>query len=179
VLAASGERARETARAAENLAARQGQISVQSHQFRDGYFPYVGAEIKDVFESLKKSIEPDLIFTHYRHDRHQDHRVVSELTWNTFRDHLVLEYEVPKYDGDLGSPNFFVPIDTDLVEQKVETLMSEFGSQVSRSWFTRETFTALLRLRGIECRSGSGYAEAFYAHKLLLGGVGVQEERIN
>ena len=134
----------------------------------NGYFPYVGAEIKDDFEQLKNKIEPDIIFTHYGKDHHQDHRVVSELTWNTFRNHWILEYEIPKYDGGLGSPNLFAPVQAKYVRRKSEILMDCYESQVNRPWFSRSTFDALMRLRGIECNSKSGYAEAFYVRKTII-----------
>jgi LmbE family N-acetylglucosaminyl deacetylase len=138
---------------------------VTLHAFRDGFFPYNGAGIKAEFEKLK-SVTPDLVFTHYRDDRHQDHRVLSDLTWNTFRHHCVLEYEIPKFDGDLGSPNCFVPLDKATCDRKVRLLKAAFGSQRDKHWFTTETFMGLMRLRGMECRAAGGYAEAFYGRKL-------------
>jgi len=136
--------------------------------FRDGFMPFAGADIKAVFEDLKQSISPDLIFTHSRKDAHQDHRLIAELTWNTFRDHLILEYEIPKYDGDMGRPSVFMPLALDVCEKKVALLTDIFRSQSGKRWFKRETFLALLRLRGMECNSPSGYAEAFYGRKLVL-----------
>jgi LmbE family N-acetylglucosaminyl deacetylase len=136
--------------------------------YRDGFFPYIGGEIKDVFEGLKSEPPPDIVFTHYRHDRHQDHRVISDLTWNTFRNHLILEYEIPKYDGDLGNPNFFVALDENVVERKTGAILSSFDSQSDKQWFSDDTFRALLRLRGIESNAPSRYAEAFYLRKLVL-----------
>lgn len=135
--------------------------------FRDGFMPFEGAQVKDVFEDLK-SVSPDLIFTHNRKDAHQDHRLIAELTWNTFRDHLILEYEIPKYDGDLGQPSVFVPLETSMVQTKIQHLMDVFGSQRSKRWFDEETFRGLMRLRGMECASPSGYAEAFYSRKMVL-----------
>jgi LmbE family N-acetylglucosaminyl deacetylase len=135
--------------------------------FRDGFFPYDAASIKAVFEELKSS-EPDLVLTHYRDDRHQDHRVLSDLAWNTFRDHWILEYEIPKYDGDLGAPNCFVPLDPPTCARKVEYLNTAFGSQRDKHWFSAETFMGLMRLRGMECRAPGGYAEAFYSRKTTL-----------
>lgn len=135
--------------------------------FRDSFFPYEGAQIKSFFEELK-STTPDLIFTHYRHDAHQDHRMIEELTWNTFRNHLILEYEIPKYDGDLGQPNVFVPLEKVVYEKKVQYLMEAFQTQRSKQWFSRDTFLGLMRLRGMECVASSGYAEAFYCRKLVL-----------
>lgn len=136
-------------------------------EFRDGYFPYNGAELKAYIERLK-AFRPDLIFTHCRHDLHQDHRLVCELTWNTFRDHTILEYEIPKYDGDLSAPNCFARLSRAVCEEKISLLMEHFGSQRSKRWFTEETFFALLRLRGVECQSTDGYAEAFYCRKIVL-----------
>jgi LmbE family N-acetylglucosaminyl deacetylase len=137
-------------------------------RFRDGFFPYDGAKVKRVFETLKRGPSPDLVLTHFRNDRHQDHRVLSDLTWNTFRDHLILEYEIPKFDGDLGSPNCFVPLDKATCDQKVTFLHDAFGTQRDKHWFTGETFMGLMRLRGMECRSRPGYAEAFYVRKAVI-----------
>ena len=137
-------------------------------QFRNGYFPYVGAEIKDYFEELKSLCEPDVIFTHYRHDLHQDHRTLSDLTWNTYRNHLILEYEIPKYDGDSGSPNFFVPVTKQQCDTKITNILTSFATQNTKQWFTSETFQAILRLRGIESNSPSGYAEGFYCRKISI-----------
>jgi LmbE family N-acetylglucosaminyl deacetylase len=136
--------------------------------FPDGFMPYVGSEIKAVFEDLKKSISPDLIFTHNRHDAHQDHRLLAELTWNTFRNHFVLEYEIPKFDGDLGQPSVFVPLEKSVCQKKIEFLMEAFESQRCKQWFDADTFLGLMRLRGMECVSPSGYAEAFYSRKVVL-----------
>ena len=136
--------------------------------FRDGFMPFVGAEVKDAFEELKENIQPDLVLTHYRRDAHQDHRLISELTWNTFRDHLVLEYEIPKYDGDLGQPSFYVPLPDGVYQKKVRYLMDVFQSQRTKRWFQENTFLGLMWLRGMECNSPSGYAEAFYCRKLVL-----------
>jgi LmbE family N-acetylglucosaminyl deacetylase len=136
--------------------------------FRDGFMPFEGAQIKEAFEELKGAISPDLIFTHNRRDAHQDHRLIADLTWNTFRDHFILEYEIPKFDGDLGSPNVFVPLDSELCGKKIRYVMDAFGSQRSKRWFQEDTFLSLMRLRGMECNAPSGYAEAFYCRKLLL-----------
>jgi len=141
-------------------------VRVQS--FRDGFLPYVGGEVKDFFEDLKGQLQPDLILTHFRSDLHQDHRLVSDLTWNTFRDHLILEFEIPKYDGDLAAPNFFVPLSEALVARKIEHVLGAFASQRGRRWFSADTFRALMRLRGVECNAPDDYAEAFYARKLVL-----------
>jgi LmbE family N-acetylglucosaminyl deacetylase len=167
VFSASGEREREARESAalflENVQCKR--VIVKS--FRDSFFPFEGAQIKGYFEELK-SIAPALVFTHSRKDAHQDHRVLAELTWNTFRNHLVLEYEIPKYDGDLGQPNFFVPLAQEVYERKVRYLMQAFGTQRSKQWFSEETFKALMRLRGMECVSPSGYAEAFYCRKMVI-----------
>lgn len=138
------------------------------HGFRDGFMPYQGGEVKDIFEQMKQAVDPDFIFTTSGRDAHQDHRLISELTWNTFRDHMILEYEIPKYDGDLGQPNLFVPLEKSAYQGKVDLLMSTFKSQQSKRWFEPETFLALMRLRGMECNSASGYAEAFYCRKIIL-----------
>ena len=137
-------------------------------QFGDGYFPFQGAAIKDRFEVIKCEFDPSLVLTHWQGDAHQDHRLVAELTHNTFRDHLVLEYEIPKYDGDLGNPNLFVPLTQALFRRKVETIGHHFSSQRRRSWFSDKTFLAMARLRGIGCNSPEGLAEAFYARKIVL-----------
>jgi len=136
--------------------------------FRDGFFPFIGAEIKDYFEELKRQFTPDVVFTHFRSDRHQDHRTISDLTWNTFRNHLILEYEIPKYDGDAGQPNFFIPLSKTICQKKLKLLRQGFPSQRDNHWFTDETFRSLLRLRGIECNSPSGYAEAFHCRKVVI-----------
>jgi len=167
VFNASGVRETEARRAA-GLFAGSRLKSVLLKAFQDGFMPYVGAEVKKVFEKELKQLAPDLIFTHNGNDAHQDHRLISELTWNTFRDHFILEYEIPKYDGDLGRPSVFVPLTKEMGEKKVGYLMEAFQSQRSKRWFQPETFLSLMRLRGMECNSHSGYAEAFYCRKLLL-----------
>jgi LmbE family N-acetylglucosaminyl deacetylase len=136
--------------------------------FRDGFMPFAGADVKNVFEELKREVSPHIIFTPNRHDAHQDHRLVAELTWNTFRDHLILEYEIPKYDGDIGRPSVFMPLPKDVCEKKVDLIVNTFKSQSDKRWFERETFMSLMRLRGMECNAPSGYAEAFYGRKLLI-----------
>jgi LmbE family N-acetylglucosaminyl deacetylase len=138
------------------------------HGFRDGFLPYHGVEIKESFEQLKSQFLPDLVLTHYRHDLHQDHRLVSELTWNTFRNHLILEYEIPKYDGDFGAPNFFVPLDESVCQRKIDYILGAFDSQIGKRWFSRELFSSVLRLRGMEANAASGYAEGFYCRKANL-----------
>ena len=136
--------------------------------FKGSFFPYRGETIKSFFEKLKTRVQPDLIFSHYREDLHQDHRVISEFTWNTFRNHLILEYEIPKYDGDLGRPNVFVPLSQEVCDEKVQYLMEEFSTQRNRQWFTKDTFYSLLRLRGIEAPRTTKYAEAFYGRKIVV-----------
>lgn len=138
----------------------------QAHSFPDGYFPHVWKELKDCFEQLKGGVSPDLIFTHFRDDLHQDHRIVSELTWNTFRNQLILEYEIPKFDGDFGSPNFFVRLSEEICRQKVRNLLENYPSQGDRNWFTEDTFRAVLRLRGMEANSPTKFAEGFYVRKM-------------
>lgn len=168
VFSALGVREAEARRGAELFAGSKALRGPLLKGFPDGFMPFVGAEIKAVFEELKKSISPDLVFTHYGKDAHQDHRQISELTWNTFRDHLILEYEIPKYDGDLGQPNIFVPLPAATYQKKVHYLMEAFQSQQSKRWFQQDTFLSLMRLRGMECNAPSGYAEAFYGRKLVL-----------
>ncbi len=136
--------------------------------FKDGFMPYVGSDVKGFFETDLKELSPDLIFTHNGRDAHQDHRLISELTRNTFRDHFILEYEIPKYDGDLGRPSIFVPLEKEVCEKKVGYLMDAFQSQRTKRWFEPETFFSLMRLRGMECAAPSGYAEAFYCRKLVI-----------
>ena len=168
VLGATGERADEARASAEAFLEGAPARTVTVEAFRDGFFPYQGEQIKERFEELKRSFAPDLILTHYRHDLHQDHRLVADLTWNTFRDHLILEYEIPKYDGDLGSPNLFVRLDAATARRKVEGLLAGFPSQRSRRWFAEEVFLALMRLRGMESNAPSGYAEGFYCRKAVI-----------
>jgi LmbE family N-acetylglucosaminyl deacetylase len=134
-------------------------------EYRDGFLPYSGAAVKDEFEKLKRDFAPDLVFTHYRDDLHQDHRLVSELTWNTWRDHLILEYEIPKYDGDFGSPNFFSSLSAAALDRKVALLVQHFPSQSAKPWFTEDLFRAVARIRGMECAAPSGLAEGFYCRK--------------
>jgi len=165
---AEEERAREAERSARSLLDGAAELSVTLGRFPDAFFPYSGGDVKRFFEELKGKLAPQLIFTHYRDDLHQDHRLACELTWNTFRDHLILEYEVPKYDGDLGAPNVFVHLDTDVSERKIAHLLEHFPSQAGKRWFTDDLFRALHRLRGMESNSATGLAEAFYCRKLVL-----------
>ena len=137
-------------------------------KFRDGFLPFNGIEVKEVFEQFKQEFKPDIIFTHYRHDLHQDHRLISDLTWNTFRNHLILEYEIPKYDGDLGIPNFFVHLEEEVCQNKIKYILDSFQSQKEKQWFTEDTFLSILRLRGIESNSPHKYAEAFHCRKVVF-----------
>jgi LmbE family N-acetylglucosaminyl deacetylase len=166
VFSALGVRKDEAQRAAQSFVDANHLKGPLLKDFPDGYMPFVGAEIKRVFENLKQEVSPDLILTHSRKDSHQDHRLIAELTWNTFRDHLILEYEIPKYDGDMGQPSFYVPLSQELCDRKVRHVMESFQSQRGKRWFEEGTFRSLMRLRGMECNSPSGYAEAFYCRKL-------------
>jgi LmbE family N-acetylglucosaminyl deacetylase len=168
VMTARGERADEARASAEAMLDGAGRRDIILHDFRDGFLPYEGSAVKDRFEELKQRFEPDLIITHYGHDAHQDHRLVSELTWNTFRDHLILEFEIPKYDGDLGRPNVFVRLDEPVVRRKIDHLLEYFPSQRGKRWFTEDLFRGLMRLRGMESNAPSGHAEAFYSRKAVL-----------
>jgi LmbE family N-acetylglucosaminyl deacetylase len=167
VLSGQGPRIEEARASAEAMLAGVADRDIRQPGFRDGFFPYDGADIKGFFEDLK-AFQPDVIFTHQRNDLHQDHRITCELTWNTFRNHLVLEYEVPKYDGDMGRPNLYVPLDEETRRRKIEHLMEHFATQSSRHWFKEELFSGLLRLRGMECNSPTAHAEAFYSRKAVL-----------
>lgn len=169
VFSSDAQRQREALRSAERLLTGVPKQDIIVRSFRDGFFPYHGAEIKEYFEELKATLSPDVVFTHYRGDLHQDHRTISELTWNTFRDHLILEYEIPKYDGDLGSPNVFVELEEEVADRKVANLLDCFESQRGKRWFSDDLFRGLLRLRGMECNAQSGLAEAFHCRKLVLG----------
>jgi LmbE family N-acetylglucosaminyl deacetylase len=168
VLSGERERAAEAQASAEALLGNVAEGRIIVRDFADGFFPYDGREIKRFFEELKAELSPDLIFTHQRNDLHQDHRLSCELTWNTFRDHMILEYEVPKYDGDIGRPNLFVALDDDLCRRKIAHLMKHFSSQLARRWFKEDLFSGLLRLRGMECNSPTSFAEAFYCRKAVL-----------
>ena len=168
VLTGDDARRREAHDAVRRLLGDVCSLQVCVSDFRDGYLPAQIGTVKEAFEAFRRAgdREPDLICTHNRDDRHQDHRVAGELTWNTWRDHLILEYEIPKWDGDLGQPNFYVPLTDATVQHKVDVLLSTFATQQQKPWFDEATFRGLLRLRGIECRAAEGYAEAFHARKL-------------
>jgi LmbE family N-acetylglucosaminyl deacetylase len=169
VFSSTPERQREARDSATAFLAEVVKKTVVIHALRDGYLPYLGGEVKDRFEQITREFSPDVIFTHYQHDLHQDHRLVSELTWNTFRNHLILEYEIPKYDGDFGSPNVFVPLDESICRRKIDYILSAFNSQSEKHWFSRELFSSILRLRGMEANASSGRAEGFYCRKAVLG----------
>lgn len=168
VFSGTGERSLEARRGAERVMGGRSELRLIQSEFRDGYFPYHGSELKELFERLKNEVNPDIILTHYREDRHQDHRLVSELTYNTFRNHLILEYEVFKVDGDIGNPNVYVPLEKEIVDEKIKILFEVFRTQRNRKWFDEEVFHSLLRLRGAEVNSYSGFAEAFYSRKLVI-----------
>jgi LmbE family N-acetylglucosaminyl deacetylase len=168
VFSSNAEREREARASADLFLKKAKSKKVIVKRFRDGFFPYDGTKIKESLEKMRKDLNPDLIFTHYRDDRHQDHRVVSDLTWNTFRRHLILEYEIPKYDGDMGSPNWFVPLKPRVCERKIKYICEMFKTQQVKVWLTEDTFLALMRLRGVECQAADKYAEAFYCRKLTL-----------
>ena len=168
VLSASDAREVEARASADDFLDGVERARVDTQAFRDGYFPAQSAEIKTWFEKLKGLIQPDVILTHRSDDAHQDHREVNRLTWNTFRDHLIMEYEIPKWDGDLGRPNFYVPVSAATMARKAELLMRHFGTQRSKHWFDEETFRGLARLRGMECRAAERYAEAFVVRKALV-----------
>lgn len=166
VFSSNEERAAEARASAASFLEGAGSNKVVIADFKDGFLPYFGGHVKEYFEKLKGEVSPDLIFTHYGQDLHQDHRLLSELTWNTFRDHLILEYEIPKYDGGLGSPNVFVRLSESQRRRKIELIMEHFKSQAGKGWFTKDTFDALMRLRGMESNSKSKFAEGFYARKI-------------
>jgi LmbE family N-acetylglucosaminyl deacetylase len=168
VLSSEEGRAEEARNSASEFLRGASQTKIEVKDFPNSFFPYNGEKIKVYFESLKKIFQPDLIFTHYRHDLHQDHRVVSELSWNTFRDHMILEYEIPKYDGDLGSPNAFIPLNREVCTEKIEMILRFFKSQSGKQWFTEDLFLSIMRIRGMECNARHGLAEGFYCRKAHL-----------
>lgn len=168
VFSSNSQREPEAYQSANSFLKKAKAKTILIKKFRDGFFPFIGIEIKEFFEQLKQDFNPDIVFTHYRHDLHQDHRLISELTWNSFRNHLILEYEIPKYDGDLGSPNFFVHLDEGICKNKTNYILDSFQSQKEKHWFTEETFLSILRLRGIESNAPGKYAEGFYCRKLVF-----------
>ena len=168
VFSSTPDRAKEARTSAAAFLHGVAKAEVMVSQHRDGYLPHSGAVVKDEFEALKREYSPDLIFTHFRHDLHQDHRFVCELTWNTWRSHLILEYEIPKYDGDLGAPNFFAPLPAAILERKIALLLEHFPTQAGKPWFSADLFRALPRIRGMECVASEGLAEAFYCRKAVF-----------
>jgi LmbE family N-acetylglucosaminyl deacetylase len=168
VFASTPERAAEARASAAAFLDGVSTVSVIVRDYRDGFLPYSGAAVKDEFEALKHDFSPDLVFTHHRDDRHQDHRLVSELTWNTWRDHFILEYEIPKYDGDFGSPNFFAFLPAPTVDRKIDLLLRHFRSQAGKPWFTPDLFRAVARIRGMEAAAPDGFAEGFYCRKAIF-----------
>lgn len=168
VFSAPGLRATEALSSARRFIGKRASNGVELHEFRDGFFPALLGPIKDAFESIASTFTPNVVFTHCREDRHQDHRIISDLAWNTFRRATILEYEIPKWDGDLTVPNCYVPLSPTAARRKLRFLIEGFASQRSKDWFDEETFRGLARLRGVECRAPSGYAEAFFGRKLTL-----------
>jgi LmbE family N-acetylglucosaminyl deacetylase len=168
VFTSDEERKQEAIKSANAFLRQAKEKEILVYDYRDAFLNYNGLEIKERFETIKKEIDPDLILTHYRDDRHQDHQLLSNFTWNTFRQHLILEYEIPKFDGDLGTPNFFIRLTEEQANKKVQIILDSFKSQASKHWFDKETFQALMRIRGMESASMSKYAEAFYARKTIL-----------
>lgn len=168
VFGAVGVRAAEARASADSFLAGAAARHVRIEGFRDSYFPFLGGRVKEAMEDVRNAVSPDVVFTHRRDDAHQDHRLLSELTWCAFRDHLILEYEVPKYDGDLGRPNLYAPLDEATCGRKIDLILQGFPSQREKSWFTADTYWAVLRLRGIEAGGGVRFAEAFTARKLRL-----------
>lgn len=167
VLTGDDTRENETRTALARVLEVSENYSVDVQRFKNGHFPYCAANVKAHIETYK-AFQPDVIFTHFRHDHHQDHRTVSELTANTFRNHLVLEYEILKYDSDLANPNVFIPLTAQDVKDKIEILMESFKSQLDKQWFTPDVFESMARIRGVQCASPTGYAEAFFGNKLQI-----------
>jgi LmbE family N-acetylglucosaminyl deacetylase len=163
------ERFKELSQSAKCFLKNSNSSSVVTYKFRESFFPFVGAEIKECFEKIRKDFSPDIVFTHCKGDAHQDHRLISDLTWNTFRNNFILEYEIPKYDGDLGQPNLFVHLDASSVNRKIKFILDSYSTQKEKQWFSEETFRSILRLRGIESNSESKYAEAFQCRKIVVG----------
>jgi LmbE family N-acetylglucosaminyl deacetylase len=168
VFSSNAEREKEARSSANTFLKRSKRKTIHIEKFRNGFFPYIGNEIKDYFEAMKKDFSPDIIFTHYGRDLHQDHRTISELTWNTFRNHLILEYEIPKFDGDFGTPNFYVPLETSVCNQKIRNILSSFKSQSDKHWLTEDLLFSVLRIRGMECASPTNYAEGLYCRKMVI-----------
>lgn len=169
VFSASPVRADEARAAAAELTAAASRVTIDVHGFRDSFFPWdQPVRLKETMAELRKSFDPDVVFTHHRADVHQDHAIIAQLSWNAFRDHLILEYEIPKYEGDLGSPNVYVPLDDATAKKKVDVILRHYATQAGKGWFRAETFEAVMRLRGIECNAPAAWAEAFHGRKILL-----------
>ena len=168
VFSAEGQRKTEAYDSAERYLRNINSKVIDIKAFKDSYFPFIGAAIKDHFANLKKEYDPDIIFTHFTKDAHQDHRLIGELTWNAFRDHLILEYEISKYDADLGIPNLYIHLNEEVVKRKISNLCEVFISQSDKEWFGEETFRSIMRIRGLESNSPSKYSEAFYCRKVIV-----------
>ena len=168
IFCSNQEREKESYKSFENFLKKVRKKNINIYNFKDGFLPYQADKAKDIFEEMKKAFVPDVVLTHYRDDRHQDHRTVSDLTWNTYRDHLILEYEIPKYDGDFGAPNFFVELSEATCRKKIDNILHAYTSQRDKHWFTEDIFLATARLRGMEACAKSKYAEAFYCRKIAL-----------
>jgi LmbE family N-acetylglucosaminyl deacetylase len=169
VFSASPVRADEARAAAAELAAGASRLTVEIHGFRDSFFPWdQPVRLKETLAGIRQTFEPDIVFTHRRDDLHQDHALIAQLSWTAFRDHLILEYEIPKYEGDLGHPNVYVPLDEPTARRKVDLILRRYATQAGKGWFRAETFEAVMRLRGIECNAPGGWAEAFHGRKILL-----------
>lgn len=168
IFSAEEDRKIEANNSTKNFLKKAKSKKINIEEFRENYFPFIGTSIREYFSQLKDLFSPDIIFTHYQSDAHQDHRLISNFTWNTFRNHLILEYEIPKYDGDLGSPNLFFPLSESICQKKIKYILNNFNTQKIKHWFTEDTFWSLLRLRGIESTSPSKYAEAFYGRKIIF-----------
>jgi len=168
VFAANPIREAEARASAASFLRQAGEAHVVVNHFRESYFPTVASEIKDAFEAIKARVQPDLVLCHRKNDAHQDHRVIADLTWNTWRDHAIWEYEIPKYDGDLGQPNVYVPLKSETAQLKVDLILEHFKSQATRAWFRADTFHSLMGVRAIECNAPAGRAEAFYVRKLVV-----------
>ncbi|MDT6940971.1 PIG-L deacetylase family protein [Brucella pseudogrignonensis] len=168
VLSGNVERHNEAELAALDFLQGASSFQINLASFEDSYFPAQIRDIKSWLMLQRQRQSPDIVFTHRKHDAHQDHRTISELTWNLFRDQLILEYEIPKWDGDLGQPNAYSALSADILKRKIELLLKHFGSQRAKDWFDTETFQGIARLRGMECRAPEAYAEAFFARKIRL-----------
>jgi LmbE family N-acetylglucosaminyl deacetylase len=168
VFSAENQRGEEAHKSAERFLNNVDAKVVVVQEFKDSYFPFIGGSIKDYFNRLKKEFKPDLIFTHFKNDAHQDHRLIGELTWNAYRNNFIIEYEIAKYDGDLGTPNFYVHLKESIVKEKIANICAIFNSQARKEWFGEESFRAIMRIRGLESNSPSKYSEAFYCRKVIV-----------